>query len=104
MKREALLFDRPAELAATHPAEADGRPYDSHGALPAPYGVSGGRGRPGPPRPSGGPRRFDDEDADCAPAGGDLLAVGIGHEVDAEPRRYRSPEGPRSACGTRDLA
>ena len=29
MKREALLFDRPAELAATRPAEADDRPRDA---------------------------------------------------------------------------
>src|SRR5690606_15635006 len=28
MKRESLLFDRPAELAATRPAEADGRARD----------------------------------------------------------------------------
>jgi S-adenosylmethionine:tRNA ribosyltransferase-isomerase len=28
MKRESLLFDRPAELVATRPAEADGRPRD----------------------------------------------------------------------------
>jgi S-adenosylmethionine:tRNA ribosyltransferase-isomerase len=29
MKRETLLFDRPPDLVATHPAEADGRPRDA---------------------------------------------------------------------------
>jgi S-adenosylmethionine:tRNA ribosyltransferase-isomerase len=29
MKRESLLFDRPAELVATRPAESDGRPRDA---------------------------------------------------------------------------